>query len=210
MEKAKRFILVIISVLLVIPVINSCKKGDEDPSLSFYSRKHRLCQDWGFSFYKRVEQHNDTITSYEFDGSSFVKVFGSKSYISSATMEISFDKDGNYVWNEYISTDTSTFTYKEEGSWYFSGGGKDSDTKYKELLILQQNKISQTLQIGSSTTTTSYIATGNLKSTVFKILKLASDEVKLKSVTETDNIQSNTTTTNLNILSIEINLKKNL
>ncbi|MEI6123343.1 MAG: hypothetical protein WCQ95_06910 [Bacteroidota bacterium] len=212
MEKTKRFLLVIISVLLVIPVFNSCKKGAEDPSFSIYSRKHRLCSDWGFSYYKRAEQHNDTTVTYEFDGAAgtYIQVAANKSIISAGTMNISFHKDGTYIWDEYISNDTSTYSYKEEGSWYFTGGGTDSDTHYKELLTLQQNKITQTLQVGGITTTTNYLGTGNLQSTVFKIIKLASDAVKLKSVAQTENIYGTSGTSNLYILSIEINLKNNL
>jgi hypothetical protein len=210
MEKLKRFLLILIGVALMIPVMNSCKKGEEDPSFSFYSRKHRLCQDWKFSYYKRIQQDNDTITSWEFDGSSMRKLVGTQLYISSAVMKITFKTDGSYVWDEKVTTDTSTYTYYEEGSWYFTGGGKDSDTKYKELLALQTNKATRTLQAGGITTTDNYFSTGNVDATVYNIIKLSSDEVKLKSRLETNFIQISPNETDMQILTVEITLKKNL
>jgi hypothetical protein len=210
MEKLKRFLLIFVGIALMIPVLNSCKKGAEDPDFSFYSRKHRLCQDWKFSYYKRIMQNNDIITSLEFDGSSLRQLVGNQLTISSAVMKISFKTDGSYIWDESVSTDTSTYTYYEEGSWYFTGGGKDSDTKYKELLAMQTNKATKTLQAGGSTTTDNYYSTGNVDATVYEIIKLASDEVKLKSRVETNFIQISPNETDLKILTVEINLKKNL
>ncbi len=210
MEKLKKFLLIIVGIALMIPVLNSCKKGEEDPDFSFYSRKHRLCQDWKFSYYKRIQQNNNVITSLEFDGSSLRRLVGNQMYISSAVMKISFKTDGSYIWDESVSTDTSAYTYYEEGSWYFTGGGKDSDTKYKELLAMQTNKATRTLQAGGITTTDNYYSTGNVDATVFQIIKLASDEVKLKSRLETNFIQISPNETDLKILTVEINLKKNL
>jgi hypothetical protein len=195
---------------MLIPVFNSCKKGDEDPAFSFYSRKHRLCQDWTFSFYKRIEQNNDTIISYTFDGASWIKVEANQTYISSATMKISFSKDGSYLWDQTIATADSTYTYNEEGSWYFTGGGKDSDTKYKELLAMQKTKVTSALQAGGVTNTTNYYGTGNLNASVYKIIELSSDEVKLESILETNYIPVSPNPSDLKKITENITLKKSL
>jgi hypothetical protein len=208
METMKRFILIVACIILLIPLLNSCKKGDEDPSFSIYSRKHRLCHDWKFSYYKKILQHNDSIISYEFDGASMHKIMGTQSYYSAATMEISFDKDGTYIWEETISNDTSVYSYTEEGSWYFTGGGDDSDSKYKELLAMQKTKITETLQTGGSNTTTNYSGSGNLEAAVFKIIKLANQEVKLESELETNYIQVTPAATDYRTVTIEIDLKR--
>ncbi len=213
MKKTIRFFLIAISIAMLIPVLNSCKKGEEDPSLSFYSRKHRLCQDWDFSYFKRIEEHNNVITSYEFDGAGAIlrKIVGLDLYVYNATMKISFTKDGTYNWNQTITTDTSKYTYYEEGSWYFTGGGKNSDTKYKELLALQKNKVTETMQItGVPPTTTNYYSSGNVDASVYEIIKLAYDEVKLKSKVQTDFVQNSPSLTDTKLLTIEFNLKKNL
>ena len=210
MKTFRRLVVVVLAAMIMIPIFNACKKGAEDPSLSFYSRKHRLCQDWGFSFYKRVEQTNSNSTSYEFDGASFVTMYANYHYIAHATMKISFSKNGTYLWDQYVSTDTSTCSYKEEGSWYFSGGSKDSDTKSKELLGLQPTKETTILQINGSTSTTNWVGTGDLMARVYKIVKLSSDEVKLTMKDETTYILSSPNTSDLSIISEDIDLKKSL
>ena len=210
MKTFRRLLVVVLAAMIMIPIFNACKKGAEDPSFSFYSRKHRLCQDWGFSFYKRVEQTNNNSNSFEFDGSSLITSYSNYRYVSHATMKITFNKDGGYLWDQYVSTDTSTYSFKEEGSWYFSGGGKDSDTKYKELLGLQPTKTTTVLQINANTTTTIWAGTGDLAARVYKIIKLASDEVKLSMKDETTYIVSNPNSSDLSIISEEIDLKKNL
>jgi hypothetical protein len=205
MKNAKRFLLLIICGILIIPMVNSCKIGDEDSDFTFYTRKVRLCQDWSFSYYKHTVQHNDTIVSNEYDGSSYITVFGTHSFISSAIMTISFNKKGTYTWDEHISNDTSVYTYKEEGNWYFTGGGKDSDTKFRELLALQKTSHTKTFQVGGSTTSDNYSASGNLETTVYKLIKLAKDEVKMESKVEKQFIEGSDT--DLDIVTTVINLK---
>lgn len=206
MKNAKRYLLLIICGILIIPVFNSCKVGDEDSDFTFYTRTVRLCQDWSFSYYKHTVQNNDTIRSTEYDGSSYIYVFGTKSYISHAVMSISFKKNGTYIWDEFISNDTSVYSYKESGYWYFTGGGKESDTKFKELIALQKTSHVKTLQVtGQPTTTDNYTASGNLNTTVYRLIKLAKDEVKMESKVERQYISGVNT-----VLSVEttvINLK---
>jgi hypothetical protein len=208
MDTIKRYFLVFVSIVMLVPVMNSCRKGDEDPLISLYSRKHRLCQDWNFSYYKRTEQHNNVTVYYEFDGASLTKVEGSHVSISHATMQLSFRKDGTYLWAETITTDTSLYNYNEEGSWYFTGGSKESDTKNKELLALQKTKVTTILQSDGTTTSETYNGSGNLDAAVFKIIKLSSKEVKLELKLETDHIQISPNTTDLQILTINVTLTK--
>jgi len=204
MKNAKRFLLLILCVILVMPLFNSCKIGDEDPGFSLYTRRARLCQDWSFSYYKHSQQHGDSIVSNEYDGSSYITVYGTKSYISNAKMTISFNKKGTYTWDEYISCDTSVYTYKEEGYWYFTGGGKDTDTKFRELLALQKIH-SKTLQVAGVTTSDDYTASGNLETTVYRLIKLSRDEVKMESKVEKQHIIGSNTVLDIN--NTIINLK---
>lgn len=205
MKNIKRFLLLIVCGILFIPLINSCKIGDEDSDFTLYTRKARLCQDWSFSYFKHTEQHNDTIVSNEYDGSSYITVYGNKSFISNATMTISFNKKGTYKWEEHISNDTSVYTYHEEGYWYFTGGGKGTDTKFKELLALQKISHVKTLQVNGVTTTDNYTASGNLETTVYKLIKLAKDEVKMESRNEQQYIVGSNTV--LDIVTTVIDLK---
>lgn len=196
--------------LVFLLLATSCKKGDEDPFFSIYSRKHRLCQDWKFSYFKRVEQNNQNTVIWEYDGTSLKRIASGNTYISAAKMSLLFSKNGTYVWNQEVSNDTSDYVYNEEGTWYFSGGGKDTETQYKELLTMQKNKVTETLSVGSNTTVTNYQGSGDLNAAVFKIIKLASDEVKLFSSAKTTYVSSDPNQENIVILTIEIKLRKNL
>jgi hypothetical protein len=100
-------------------------------------------------------------------------------------MRIVFDKNGNYEWNQTITTDTSSYIYSEKGLWYFSGGGKESDTKSKELVALQKTEQVESFSNGGVNTTLSYFGSGDLSTTLFRLTKLASDEMIMEAETVT-------------------------
>jgi hypothetical protein len=163
---------------------SSCKKGEEDPAFSIYSRKHRLCKEWQFADYKRIVQHFDTITSQEYNGSSFIEIKNDKTYYYDGEFSIAFRKNGTYSWTQKVSSDTTMYTRDEEGNWYFTGGGDDSDTKNKELLALQMSSVTESFKNGANLETSNYLATGNTKASVYKIIKCSSDNVKLQSMVQ--------------------------
>lgn len=208
MKSAKRIILIILVLAMAAPIFTSCRKGEEDPWFSFYSRKTRLCQAWQFSFYKRIEQRNDAIVSYNYDGSSFRKISSNYQYISAGTMVITFSTNGTYKWEQQTTTDTSTYNYTEQGNWYFSAKNKDGDYKSKELLNLQKKDMTETFTAGGDIETITYKGSGDLGTNVYRIIGLSSKEVHLMSEYEItlttgggDDIMKVTT---------EIKLQKNL
>ena len=207
MRYFKKLLLLILIIMVVAPVINSCKKGDEDPSFSFYTRKHRLCQNWQITSYKKTEQVNDSITGYTYDGSTYLKYSaGHYIYRSPGTMTASFAKDGTYEWKLDVSTDTSSYYYNEKGFWYFTGGGSKSETKYKELIALQKTNTDETFRSHSNINTLNYTGSGDLETTVYKIIKLASDEMKFTSEYKMTN--TNTSGDKLILVKTEILFKK--
>ncbi|MEI6766096.1 MAG: hypothetical protein WCM76_10665 [Bacteroidota bacterium] len=208
MKSVKKLLIIALVVAIVAPLLNSCKKGEEDPWFSFYSRKTRLCQAWKFSFYKRVEQHNATIVSYTYDGSSFRKISSNDQYISAGSMVITFSTNGTYKWEQQTTTDTSTYNYSEQGNWYFSGKNSDGETKSKELLSLQKKDMTETSTSNNSISTITYKGSGDLGTNVFKIVGLSSKEVHLISEYQI----TNTTGGGDDIVKIttEIKLQKNL
>ena len=208
MKNTKRLILLALCAVFMIPMLNSCRKGEEDPWFSFYSRKARMCQDWQFSFYKRIEQTNDSIVSFTFNGSSFTRVTSNYYYISPATMGVTFRKNGTYIWEQKVTTDTSEYNYTEEGYWYFSGGNKSDEVKNKELLAMQKNSVIETFSAGGAISTNTYLGSGDLSTNVFRITMLSYEEVKLISETETTVVTQTGST--LVKTYTEIDLKKNL
>jgi hypothetical protein len=185
MKKVHKIILLFMAAAIVAPVLHSCKKGDEDPSFSLYSRKTRLCQDWKITKYTRTEQYNDSIVGYGFDGATFTRVTSNYFYSSPGTMRIIFSKTGSYQWDQTVSTDTSDYSYSERGMWYFSGGGKESGYKTKELVALQKTEQTESFSDGDSISTNSYEGSGDLATNVFHITKLASDGLTIDAEVET-------------------------
>jgi predicted HTH transcriptional regulator len=208
MKTARRILIVALCAIIAAPMLQSCRKGEEDPWFSFYSRKERLCQNWQFSFYKRVEQKNDSLVSYTFNGSTFSRISSNSQIISPGTMYVTFRKNGTYTWEQKITSTSSNYSYTEDGYWYFSGGNKHDEIKNKELLAMQKNSMIETFSAGGAINTTTYLGSGDLSTNVFKIIMLSYDEVKLVSEEET-NIITETGTTLYKVYT-EIDLKKNL
>ena len=208
--KKRIFTLSIIVFVIGLFFLSSCKNGEEDPAFSIYSRQHRLCKDWLFSDYKKIVQHFDTITSQEYNGSAYVEIKNDKSYYYDAEFSISFRKNGTYTWYQKISSDTTTYTRTEEGYWYFTGGGDDSDSKYKELLALQTSSLTESYNNSGDVQTNNYLATGNTKAQVYQIIKLSNDNVKLKSLVQKDEFHSSPTGEDFRIISTEMDLMRKL
>ena len=117
-----------------------CKKGDNDPFLSFSSRKARLAGEWELisgSITETSSTSTETVSYTEttmstFDGTNTVTV----PYIETYT----FEKDGSYV---YTSTEDGD-TYTEEGAWTFGAKNAELDVKSKETVTLYCQKYSYT------------------------------------------------------------------
>jgi hypothetical protein len=191
MKKFSTFILVLIAVLLTLPTIQSCKKGDQDPSFSLISRKTRLCQDWKITSYKKTIQTNDSIIAYTFDGSTFVKITSNDSYQSPGSMRLLFSKTGSYQWDQTTTTDTSSYIYSEKGMWYFSGGGKETGTKTKEVIALQKTDVTESFSAGSVNSTISYFGSGDLETNTYRLRKLSNEEVIIDGKTTTTYFSNN-------------------
>jgi hypothetical protein len=205
MKKVRNILLLFMALLIAAPVLHSCRKGEEDPWFSFYSRKTRLCQDWKVISYKRTEQTNDSIVGYTFNGETYTKIKSNYTYSSPGSMRIIFSKTGSYQWDQTISTDTSDYQYTEKGMWYFAGGSKESSTKTKELLALQKNELTESFSDDSSNSTLSYFGSGDLGTNVFHIRKLSIEGVILESEIKTTYVSLGVNT--LSIIKTEIELE---
>lgn len=170
--------MLIISVIVTSFLTESCKKGEEDPNLSIYSRKQRLCKSFDVTSYKRTEEYNDTIIAYTFTEGMYAKTTTNNYYYNSpGSMSIQFSKDGSYTWEQTNSTDTSEHSYIEKGLWYFTEANKETDIKKKEQIILQKTEISESFSNYSDMTILSYNGSGDLSVNTYRIKKLSSEEV---------------------------------
>jgi hypothetical protein len=204
MKNLKKFFILLIVITISVPAFISCKKGDGDPFFSFYTRKQRLTGDWKVTKIDQTVEYKTTRVTTKFDGSK-MKVdmyvtdttvdtpygtFNYYEYFRSSTGEMlyTFGKTGTYQIDEAF-TDDSTFvqyTSQEKGLWYFTGGGRDSDTKTKELLGLQPTSY---IFNPLNPNTYNYTYTGNNEMYVYHIYRLASKEIELHyDVEETTNL----------------------
>lgn len=160
----------------------ACKKGENDPGLSFKSRKSRLAGSW--TLQSATWMYGDTTTV--FDGDSLAITVDSITNSLAMTGSFQFDKDGTY--GKITVTDFPTnwqgnnqpaFTQTETimGIWNFTGGG--GGVKSKSQLLLQVTEWSVAASnSGSNVITTAY--SGQTEGFVYDIDRLASKELTLK------------------------------
>lgn len=130
-----------------------CKKGENDPFLSFSSRKSRLVGEWKLtdgSITKTSSTSTETVTYTEttqatFDGTTTTTIPYTETY--------TFDKDGTY---KYSRTEDGDL-YEESGAWTFGAKSAELGVKAKETVTLYCE--SYTTTIGGTQYTYQYDGT---------------------------------------------------
>ncbi|MEI6766095.1 MAG: hypothetical protein WCM76_10660 [Bacteroidota bacterium] len=170
----KKFLLVVLVGALALPVFQSCKKGPNDPAISFKSRSARLVGEW--KIFKGVEVQNNagTITNINIDNSTYSETSGGTTVTGVITTEISIKKDGTYTWKQTLTIAGTTEIDEQEGTWSFLGANSANTIKNKQCVAFQCNK--STNISGSTTTVSTY--TGWWP-TVYNIDELKSKEIIL-------------------------------
>jgi hypothetical protein len=148
MKSLVKYLLIAIVAITLIPV-SSCKKGPNDPFLSFRSRAARLEGKWTLSSssYKIVDVKGNTTTTkdYSYDGTKMSFTITTKtgnlqpvvitdSYLYSETWTV--DKDNTYSKAKIEDAEASS----EIGSWAFMNKDKDAALKNKEAVVLLPTK----------------------------------------------------------------------
>ncbi|MBI5540915.1 MAG: hypothetical protein HY951_12700 [Bacteroidia bacterium] len=138
MKKIKVILLYSIAIILVF---QSCKKGEDDPTISLRSRKARLVGEWSLTSGKITshEEYTTTVTTY--DGkTSISSVYGTNPY----TEKMLFSKNGTF----YIIFTNYAVSRKLSGYWKFGSEIKEMDLKNKEYVLLIVNSLSDTYPTG--------------------------------------------------------------
>lgn len=158
----------------------SCKKGEEDPGISFRSRKNRISNNW------ILQKGAVVIKTYPPTGGSYqtniiyntggtYKVSSTNGFSDEGAYQIEFAlyRDGRFS-KEHNETplNQTRGTSTEEGTWHFSGGG--GNVEKRELLVLHKEKSSFISQNATLNTSINYNG-GNL----FDIVRLANKEMIL-------------------------------
>ncbi len=178
--KNKKLILVI-SFLIIF---TACKKGDEDPFFSVYSREKRLSGEWKVdSYYYTYEESSNNVTFFKHIKSctqeNFVENYVQDGYTydyqGSYSRNYIIDKKGTYQISEtmiYSEPFDTIITQTEEGKWYFVNKNKSSDFKNKEIVAFQPSSININSIINYTL--------ADYTPFLYEIVKLKNKEVKLK------------------------------
>jgi len=177
----RKFTLVALFALLLLPIV-SCKKGSEDPMISFRSRNNRLVGTWKIvecNFNRNIISISNitdtsyTIKSFKNDSGSTVRRYNGvvenlNNFVGTATLE--FTKDGFSRYNEQHNASGSNLESSGDGIWNWRQTGK--------------SKYSISIGTGSGTPV-GYIFSGG----EFTVTKLSHKEIILES-----NFSESTTT----------------
>ncbi len=133
----KVFFLMLIAIL-ALPVFQSCKKGENDPAISFLSRKARLVGEWKLtSGNRQVVYSNGETETYTYDGALVVhESTGDPTETTVYTRTFTIYKDGVFTSARFEGNNQ----YYEEGVWYFGPRSKDLDLKNKETVCFSTTK----------------------------------------------------------------------
>lgn len=182
--------------MVLVANLSSCKKGENDPTLSLKSRKSRLVGEWTVT---KAEGTSSTATGVALTSYSSTTTFDGTTQIStmttaagagnpstySYTQAYTFDKDGTFTMTYTEGTDVTVY----EGNWMFLGKNKTSELKNKEAVMLSITKETNTSD--GTSTTESYTGYNNMTMT-FVLDQLKSKEIVM--IEENTHVDGNTTT----------------
>jgi hypothetical protein len=135
----KRILFFLIFLVGFQILYSGCKKGDDDPFISIFSRKARICGEWNITE-GRIDYGTPDIAEIDYYSN------GGKVTVQATQGSI----DGTYTWTYSINRDGSykmfrivrlpynpSYTVTEEGYWYFLSKNKGTDRKNKECVAFQ-------------------------------------------------------------------------
>jgi len=117
----KNILFIALSLMVGSTVLTGCKKGENDPFLSFKSRDARITELWKLTKVEGTENNNGSITTTNYDGSILTTTYGSFNNSVSYSLTIEIKKDGTYQSIEINDGDTETI----DGRWYWSNSAKN-------------------------------------------------------------------------------------
>jgi hypothetical protein len=136
-----------------------CKKGANDPFLSFSSRKSRMAGEWKVSAGSGTDVQGSSTSTWTYDGAVWKTTSGSTTTSTNRTITMNFEKDGTY---KTVTTTTGTGysnVITETGTWNFTG--KVGEDKNKDHVVMRTLSSVDVTTIGSSTSTSTDTFTGD-------------------------------------------------
>ncbi len=133
----KRIFKIAICLALVLPMLNSCKKGENDP-MSLKSRKARLAGEWELTEWSRTQMSGSTISTTTFSGSSKMVMSGSSTSTTTYSEKLEIAKDGTYTFATSEMDTSFTYSLTGTGAWYWLKGNKELEYKSKERIGFEE------------------------------------------------------------------------
>lgn len=118
--------------ILLIPGLNSCKKGEGDPAISFKSRDARLCQTWVLTKIEGTKVSNGISTTFSYNGTTYSEVRSDNtSEKATGTYELTMDKHGSLSYSEtYLPDGGVADNESGTGRWVWVDSDKDKSYIY--------------------------------------------------------------------------------
>lgn len=166
--KMKKLFKSVIALLAVGSLfISSCKKGENDPFISFKSRKARVVGEWTVTAGSGTDVNDtgssSTTTTWTYDGAVETQTTGTVSSTTNVTRTYHFEKDGNFHMVETETGTIATVAYTDEttseGTWNFTG--RVGEEKNKEAILLTITSTTTKYTLGTSTSTSTSSCTGS-------------------------------------------------
>jgi hypothetical protein len=144
MKKLAKITLVVLALVITMPIINSCKKGENDPFLSLKSRTARLVGEWNMTSGSQVMTDNNGTETITFNNGSFTWTDGTNTSTGTYVFDMTIEKAGTFTMNQSFTQSGVTWSNAVEGVWYFLGKNKENDVKNKECVAFQATKTTTT------------------------------------------------------------------
>jgi hypothetical protein len=201
-------VLAVLSIgVLLAPALESCKKGEEDPSLSLRSRKGRVAGEW------KVASYEET-TTYNQNNSTFIGP-STTSSSSNGTLKVSYDGE-KFTTEDIINSSSGgsssikniakgefKYSFKRDGSFTLTQTKMFEEAENEETFTYKLESLTKT-EISTTIKGTWNFVLGvdkDVKNKQFIVLTFTSEETSTKidkedKLTIKSNGQTNTTTTN--------------
>ncbi len=168
--------------------LSSCKKGENDPTLSLRSRKARLTGEWTVTsinglnsqIYSNPDNPNNMISEYIYNGSTQTNTTkdGNGTVLGTSTSDeftltFSFKKDGTFTITQKETANSIEMT--SSGNWIFLNKNKNSKLKNKEAILLSMTS-DNTINNGVSLLNT-YSGLQGPNSLIFEIDELKNNQI---------------------------------
>jgi hypothetical protein len=128
-------------------VNNSCRKGEDDPSVTLLTRKARVAGKWKLQQGKLTLGIKDSAQhaasyNFTFDDHSYKlsKVYNGANFDGPSELSLSFSKTGKFSFKQTIDNDT----FDASGTWDFQGKG--GGYKNKERMTIKLDNVNGYLE----------------------------------------------------------------